>query len=251
MVISQYEVPDWVRSVLIIDPTDIWGNVVGIGLNELIAILSSAKRFDRRGNILLVDDFDNGLGAWDPTLLGTGAAAVLSTAYTRAGGFSCKLTTGSTSSKAAAITTYYPYIIETNIGAECSISYESNLRYFILYLQITKAGTYYTFGVRFDIANETLAYFNTEAAWTQFASGIKVFNSLYLFQPLKLVADMESKEYLRCLFLNTEYDLSACLPLSSATANLDRITAQLWAEGPAGANVDCYVESFIFTQNEP
>jgi len=44
------------------DPADIWGNAISIGLGELIAALSVAKRFDKRGSVLFLEDFENGLG---------------------------------------------------------------------------------------------------------------------------------------------------------------------------------------------
>ena len=61
---------------------------------ELAARLGSPDTFDRRGDVLWMDDFESGL-KWRTSLLGTGSLIDLTATMAASGGKCCRLVTGS------------------------------------------------------------------------------------------------------------------------------------------------------------
>ncbi len=251
MTIQKFEVPDWIRSVLIVDPTDIWGNVVGIGLNELIAVLSGAKRFDRRGSIFFYDTFEGGLSKWFTTCLGTNASAEVSSTYALFGGLSVKMVGGSDGGLSAKIFHRQYYPSASKLGLEFAFTVVSGADNIEWQIAIY-TGTRVVYGlVKYDQNLTKLQYWNSASAWADLQTGVNLSTLTGVFHVGKLVIDPATEKYVRFLLGKDEYDMSAlsCEATDDTTAPYMLVSAKVVSD--SGQNATIYVDNVVLTQNEP
>lgn len=251
MTIQRFEVPDWIRSVLICDPTDIWGNVVGIGLGELSAILSFAKRFDRRGEIIFLDEFENGLAGWFSASTGTGASVALSTAIPAFGGLCVHLTTGNADDDYAYISRYlaYPKLVKVGIGF--SFTLQSYDCYISTLVSAYDGAARYDGEVRYNPSTDKLEYFDENAAYVAFATGVDLLISPYGYNHMKMVIDLATGKYVRFLLNATEYDMSAYLLCPSTESHVPMMGMTAYLETNQAVSVLSRIDGFVVTHNEP
>uniref|UniRef100_A0A6M3XXY5 Uncharacterized protein n=1 Tax=viral metagenome TaxID=1070528 RepID=A0A6M3XXY5_9ZZZZ len=251
MTIQKFEVPDWIRSVLICDPTDIWGNVVGMGLAELAAVICPAKRFDRRGNLILWDNFEFGLARWDVTEGGTLAEVSLSTTIITSGGYSVKLTAGSDGLQYARIRHRHLHPVAGRVGVEISFTLHTNTSKMRFWLQFFDGINQQAYAIQYDAVANTLSYKTTAGAWTTFVADLDLPYLDTLFHTLKFVVDIENQKYVRCLFNRNEYDLLTYVPHITTDTTLESMMIAIEHISKAGTNPHSYVDDLILTQNEP
>lgn len=236
---------------ILTDPEDVWGTFRQMGLAELAASLTPVKRYDRRGDVIFVDSFEKGMGSWVGATYGTGAAVNLSSKVALFGGISLSLTTGSDGAQAAKASLQLPYPVESKAGLEYSFTHHPNLVYHYFHFYQRDGATRYEYIVRFDIQNGLLSVRTPGPAWTQFASGVTLDTGQDQFHAAKLVADCVNFKYMRFLFNDTSYDLSAYAPYSVAEVVAAYVQAAIQVDGPAGSNLEAFMDNVIVTVNEP
>lgn len=245
------EVPDWIRSVVILDPTDVWGNVVGMGLSGLAAILSGAKRFDYRGDAFFIDGFEHGMASWVPADDGEGAAVELSTTRVLFSGFSVKLTGGAEEDEYATIGHYQFYPSDSKLGFELAISIDGNLKYFEWGMVIYTGSRGVVGKVRYVYAAQKLQYRDSGGVYRDFPTTVRLGVTGEVFHAGKLVVDPVTEKYVRFLLNKNEYDMStlACEGWGDELAPEVNVYGQAVSNGEGGAVV--YVDNAVLTQNEP
>lgn len=251
MTIQKFEVPDWIRSVLICDPTDIWGNVVGMGLAELAATLSFTKRHDRRGNVYHVDGFEHGLSGCDTDLSGSGASVSLTSSETRSGSFAAKLTGGSTLTRYATVWYKLPLPPLCKIGVEVTFRLDSNVEYVLLFISYIDGTTEHQGYVRHDTANHKWQYVNSSGVWTDFLTGKQLLEIDYMFHLFKLVIDPNSNKYVRALVSGQEVDMSSYGLYTPTSSVMPHLWVEFFAYSEAGVNGVVILDNIIITINEP
>ena len=217
-----------------------------ISLAEVAARLGSIHTFDRRGNILWYDDFEDGLNKWEVSLSGTGPSVALTNAQARKGALSCKLVSGTSGGAYSQINAYLPYNILSRMGFESAFTANGDTEYtwrFWFY----DGTNYYEASVTYS-ATDWLEIWTT-AGWVAVAN-VPLLHSDSLFHILKLVVDPITHKYVRLILNNTEYDVSASdmLPTANATAPHTLVTFRV-TKGSSGDTV--YIDNVIVTQNEP
>ena len=245
------EVPDFIRSAIIIDPRDIWGNLVTAGLGDVISALTPTKRFDKRGEVFFWDSFEHGLGSWFTTLLGTLASAEVSSAYALFGGFSVKMVGGSDGGLSAKIYHRQYYPSATKLGLEFAftvVSGADNIEW-----QITiYTGTRVIYGlVKYDQNSTKLQYWSSAGAWADLQTGVNLSTLTGVFHVGKLVIDPATEKYVRFLLGKNEYDMGAlgCEAVDDTTAPYMLVSAKVVSD--SGQNATIYVDNVVLTQNEP
>ncbi len=99
---------------------------------ELAARLKSIVTFDRRGNIIWMDDFEGAILLWETALSGTDAAIAISAASAHQGSTSCKLTAGKTATRYAIIRKDLAPVKESRFGLECCFTVEDKTHKMVL-----------------------------------------------------------------------------------------------------------------------
>jgi len=220
-------------------------------LGELAARLGSIVTFDRRGDVLFLDAFEDGLVHWATKALGMGAGVELSAARARYGQFSVHLTAGSDSSRYGRIAHIMPVPVESGLGLEVGFSLASEGQYLLLVMEWLGPAASMWFQVRWRDDNHDLQVYEGAGVWTTFAAGLDLQQGATLFHDIKMVGDLTSGDYLRCLVDDKEYDLSAYSAVTVAGANTPRVNLYVYNYGRSGENDEIYVDDVIVTQNEP
>ena len=236
--------PDWGGAAPI--PT-----VYGVqDFGEIPARLKSVVTFDRRGNIILMDDFEDGVGAWALAASGATYAFNWDAQYPYTGGFCAKMETPTDEDEYLQANRRFPYPVLSKLGGEVCFSYLHFCKYFQIYLYLSD-GTYaHEPKVRWKQADEIWQVRDENEVWHDVGSAFKIYDVQTAAYFAKLVVDYENEKYVRLLVNNQTIDLSAYSYYKIATPTAPRGTLQIeltsrWAVAEA------YIHHAIITQNEP
>ena len=238
-------------SAFVVDSSDVWEQIVTVGNAELAARLGSIVRHSRSGQVLIAESFEWGLGSWNKTEGGTGAAVALTPSGFVSGGYAVTLTAGSDSSCKAAITQYLGGLPVGAWGLACSFSIVGTPVTITLNLSLY-TGTYlYTAQARCDHTNHDVDIYNGEGDWESVADYTLSATGYTLFNRIKVTFDLSTELY-KALYLNeTEIDLSAHSLRKTASA----VAPYLWIEvavvGRSGSNDGAIIDDVILTAKEP
>lgn len=240
-----------IRAVLT-DPEDVFGNPNYIGAGELAARLGSIKRYDKRGEVVFVDDFEDSTLKWDAWGDGDGNSQHRSNVAARSGNYSLKLTTGDTAGNSASMDRYALMPVKTKIGFEFSFALSPNLDALNNLLYVYDGETWYAANISYNPYLDELSIVDHEGHFQVIASDLKLRESDFMFHTWKQVIDLETKKYVRCFLDNVEYkevseysfrtSLSGVGPCSYFQINIRTKTT---------ANNYAYIDDVIYTQNEP
>ena len=220
-------------------------------LGELAVRLGSIDRFDRRGDVIWMDDFQDGLFKWSQGTAGTGAAVDLSFARARNGMLSCRLLAGSDGTRQALISRELHFPVLSGMGLEVSFEISSETDEVQFNFPLYDGVNFHDFRFIWSDALSELQYRDADANHVAFATGVDLSIAGGLFHIAKLVIDAENKEYARVIVDDTAYPLAGKTPYTIASAELPRIRARIENHGRAGSNDVVYLGDAIITQNEP
>jgi len=218
------------------DPKDVWGKEAAIGLSELATRLGSIDQFDKRGNVVFMDDFEDPCamdeGKYDSYVKGTGAWVARSNVTSLSGSYSVCLTTGDSEDDYARFWKRFAPPIYKRMSSEIAFQYNRNLKNFRIYISIYDGTNYYLGQVQTVTSTSSLQVRKSDFTWETFASGMKVNlnDDISLFHHIKLVIDLANMKYVRCLLDDSEYDLSSYSLYTSASATRPRLSCAFEAE---------------------
>ncbi|GAI04660.1 unnamed protein product [marine sediment metagenome] len=220
-------------------------------LGELAARLGSIATFDRRGDVVWFDDFENDLSAWYELGVGTDHDAYMSAESARNGAFSCKLITGRTLGQGSKIIHISSGLVPSKIGIEVSFTTNANLDEFRVRLYLYDSVYYYTPEIRCYLSTRELKYIDAENDPIPFATNVFLSPHNQLYHTLKFVFDQPNQTYSRVILDNVPYDLSG-IPVRKRESDLyPRYWIEIATRASADANVTSFVDDVIITQNEP
>jgi len=240
-----YELPDWADAA----PRRTISPMVDLG--ELAARLGSVISYDRRGDVIWFDDFEDNIDKWDISISGTGAGVALSTDSARSKGKSAKLTTGDLTGDYALILRYLPHPIWSRIGFEISFTVNNDLDSIEMLINFLDGTDFHQGFIRYRPQLKRLEYWGEDAAWHTLATGIDLFAAVKMFHTMKLVVDPRVDEYVRFLLDDKDYDMAKIKFEHGAYPVAARVYFRLRIETAVDANRSIYVDDAIMTQNEP
>jgi hypothetical protein len=222
-----------------------------LDLGELAARLGSIDAFDRRGDVVFLDDFEDGLAHWATGGSGAGNDVRLTRARSRSGAYSAKLTPGTTLGQSAIMVHRQPLAFWSPSGAEFSFNLADNISYLDLFLTTQDAAQLVTYGIRYDRLFTRLRYLGPGGPWITFDPAVPDLLDAYTFQTMKLVVNPEAERYARLQVNSTTYDLAAYLPFVAAPAGAPWLSMQLEVIDIGALAAPLRVDDVILTQNEP
>jgi hypothetical protein len=219
-------------------------------MGELAVRLGSIVRFDRRGDVVFMDSFEDGLLKWGASWVAEGGSVALSHEAARSGGWSVLLT--ATPGHYTSMGLVLPYPVLGRFGLECSFQFD----YFLDTLRLSLSlfnGTYLKTGrVRYDLPGERLQYCDADGNYQDLVTGLDLFSALMPFWTWKLVCDFEENEYVRLIVNEREYDLSGLALLSDDSSDVPHLEISVTNQAQMGGeNSLVYVDDVVVTQNEP
>ncbi len=237
--------PDWAQSAGAVTTYQL------TDLGELAARLGSIVTFDRRGEVLFLEDFRHGLTLWDVYSSSGGVGVYLATDRTLSSPFSCKLNPGAVATSYAYARTFIALPRLSRVGAEFAFSHSAQTKNIDFDLSAESAAAEYHGVVRLDDANQRLQYLDAAAAYQTFATGIVLNTKETIFNRAKLVIDLTTGKYTRFILNDVEYDLSDYALYPAAALQDGVLQAGIFVYRPVAADSPIHLGNVIATQNEP
>lgn len=232
---------------------NVWGKVVTIGNAELAARLGSIVTFDRRGDVIWMDNFEAVFLNWEHAAVGTGAEIVLSAASRALNGSqSCKMTTADASGSLAAIFKKLRYPVKGKLGFELSFTHSSDISDHVAEIWLYDGSYIHKAGIVYNTGFNALYYHNSAGVATKIADITGMESDDWLFNKLKFVVDFYAEKYMRVIFNETEYSLADIAYQKVVdTTTMPHLYSQFYIRSDVDDNVTVYVDDVIITQNEP
>lgn len=226
--------------------------VVGLSdLGELAARLGSVDVFDRRGNVIFLENFQGSLAKLQTQVSGTGASVSISNARARHGNFSCKLVTGNATDNYAGVYGYLAYPVLSKFGFEFSWCPQSWLRDMEIIVYVYDGSNYWDFEVRWHEDTDEWQYMDGDGNWQALSPTVLLAREIYTFIDTKLVIDLDTKEYVRLICNNVAWDLSGKAAWSDVSSYAPRVVFMITAYTRANNACTVYLGNLLVTQNEP
>lgn len=219
-------------------------------LAELAGRLGSIDVYDRRGYVLWWDDFNHGPGAWRTRVDGTGAEVKVSAVYPLWPPYCLKLTAGSDSSVFAEAIKYLAPIASDTLGVEVAIAFQSPFDKLRLEIELHDATQIHRGRIELNDTDQKIYYQDEDDVNQELDDLPNLWESYSTYYNLKLVVDFSTDYYVRFLFGNTSYDLSAYPLRVEGDPSDPHINISIWLYGRVGENDACNLDGVIITQNE-
>jgi len=237
--------PDWlgIRKNLVFP--------LSLDLGELAVRLGSISAYDRRGDVLFMDGFEDGFAKWAGFVTGVSSAIQLSTVTPKSGAFCLALVVGAAAGDNDRIERDHPLVVDSVCGFEFSVRLSAFMS-LIEWRQRTFDGANQTlFTVRLNYTARTLSYRNSLGAFVQFASNVNVETLNTQYHIGKLVVDGPSDRYVRFLYDGTAFSLANIAGQESASGTLAQLRTEIYVEGNGAALSTTRIDDVVVTLNEP
>ena len=235
------------------DPEDVFDNPTYMGAAELAVRLGSISTFERRGNVIWMDDFEAPILRWKTTTLG-GASIKLSTEQSLCGVQSAKFISGTGASRSCFLYRYLPEPRATKVGFEFAFTTSTNTD-FLEFYGIVYDGTQYTYGVIRIVYDDDKIYYaksdNGGYTWTDTGLSPQLQSVDYFFRRLKFVFDYGTHKWMRVFLDNEEEDLSNQPMFTYPDATRKQTLVRVSHKGDGVNTSHIFVDNIIITQNEP
>lgn len=220
-------------------------------LGELAARLSSIDTFDRRGDVVWLDDFESGLQKWELLGVGAGWSTTWSPDEARNGGFSAKLLTGPVAGRTVYMNHYQPYPVLSRMGFEFSFS--RGVAWRELWLRIALYdGTYqHEAVIRWKFADSSFYYQDSGGVDVKLTPPLGIWVNVRLFNTLKLVVDFVKEEYFELIVNSQIFPLAGIKYEKTTPFPTKELIMQVGLETEVNLQALMHVEDAIITQNEP
>lgn len=218
---------------------------------ELAVRMGSIVAFDRRGNVIFMDDFGRGAARVTVPFNVAPAEVFPASDYPLSGPTHLVIKTGDSAGNQQSIvaTIYRPVL--AGVGAEIAFVPVTNLRTFEVVINEYDGTNYRNYHARYDHTDGKLYVLDSASVWQEVGSPGVLYTYLHCYTIIKLVVDFENQLYKRLLFNDVTYDLSAHSANVSASATSPHMRVQVYAYTDADASIEVRVDNLILTQNEP
>lgn len=220
-------------------------------IGELAVRLGSIVSYDRRGDVIFLEDFSGDLGRWISYSPPAGFPAVISSERFRSHGFSCKVTTNADLLVFSGIQKYLPLPVYAGIGLEVSFSIDRLVTDIEIYIRVHDGADYYQFKAHLAPTTGQLWITNEAGGEVEVGRYGRVGYEETQFHTLKLVGDYTTNMYKRVLFNEFSKDLSAYKGYTTGSGADKELQILIVAGRPLGAGQLCWFDDVIVTQNEP
>ena len=219
---------------------------------ELAARMGSVVTWDRRGDVLLMDDFRHGISQCERTAYGDDGEIWLDAGWSRFGSLHAVLYGASSGLSQCNLTYTIPRPPYSKIGVEFSFGYHERVTYLQWRLTWYTGAQVHKARVRWNAANATLEYYHASPGWTQFATNIALTEKGAPVNTGKLVVDFVNHTYERFILNAATYAMTDYVySLDTDVVTPPQLTAEVQMEGQTGYHPQIGIDGFIITQNEP
>lgn len=225
--------------------------IEAINRAELAARLGSIVTFDRRGDVLWMDDFESGIKRWLLRETGVDTRVTWSADYSNRGGFCVKLLAGTGVIRQAGIIFRNSYPTVSRFGLEVSWARLLSATGFDLDL-VLYDGTYgYQALIKYEDPNRKWEYTDEAAGWQTLLTDYSSNDDGNWWHTAKLVVDLEAKRFVRAILGPNTVDMSDMVMYSWLDATTPHLMARVGINGVVAGGSTYLIDNVILTQNEP
>lgn len=218
---------------------------------DLAVRLGSIVEYDRRGDIVCIDDFEEPVIRWLDTDDGVQTVRLSSTSF-KSGSQALKLHNKAVAGDGIEIGKSFKKLGSSRLGIEISLSNPPDTSYFDIHLTSYDGATRRLAWVQLNFSTEEIKVRLHGDTWQVIEPNFIVFEENFCFTPVKLVLDFEAGKYVRLQVGNIEYDISAfTIPWLGSTATPREYVYFALGNDASATAADIYLDGFILTQNEP
>lgn len=221
-----------------------------IDFSELAVRLGSIVTFDRRGNVVFLDDFEGGTLFWTASGGPGGGSAALSTTWGKSGSKSCALTAGAGALGQSRIYREFYVPVVGKIGIECSFTVDAATDYVLMIMRHYDGSGYKSGGLRYDRANTKIEYKNSANNWVDLITSYELNTTTAQFNTWKLVLDLTNSEYERALINDKEEDMEGIALYDTGTGGTEHLYVNIRHDSAHADTKVVYIDNVILTQNE-
>jgi hypothetical protein len=247
-------------TVFVKDHADVWNKEHTIGNAELASRLGSLASFDKRGIVFWHDDFSNAPLPWLSVTtgapVGSGYSMTLSDTKVCRGAGALKVVSSDTNDEYVSSVRHIGGMASGRIGLDTIVtsSLDAHNHAFVgivCYDGVNQlsAGIKLTInGIAYKKSTTFTDFSISE--WTQFSTAYSPTN--YSPTHVKLVIDVATQKYVRCIVGGVEYDLSSYDMWSTPSATPQKVMPLFGALTTAsGVNYESYFDHAMLTHQEP
>lgn len=238
-------------SAFIIDSRDAWDRLISVGNAELAVRLGSSVAFDRRGQVAIIENFESGWPLWTWSGSGTLAAGALDPTSSLSGGYSVKLTGGSTNVRFSMIGQTRGVAPMGRVGLEFAFALGSGIDYVSGSLYMADGTRAYRAQARYEYAGTDLEIYNAAGGWTKIGDMGKPGTVGNEYNILKFVVDQDTQKYERVLLNDVAVEPTTVGYYDSGATTDTHISIQLACYSRAASNDDVNIDDIIVTLAEP
>lgn len=220
-------------------------------MGEVAARLGSIVIFDKRGDVVTFDNFEEPLLAWEKGTVVGGDYVRFSSLYVKSGSQAVRLHCDNHTSGSAHINKASAVLASKRLGMEisfCQLSLDLDLVIYLWYDDAVKASQA---EVKIDTSNFKLSVRDAAYAWVEVADIPVLQRNPFTFHTVKLVVDFDTALYQRVILNETEYDVSGRSIYVDTTGGFSQVLTRVEAQTRNGVGGDVWVDDFILTQEEP
>lgn len=220
-------------------------------MGEVAARLGSIDIYDKRGDVISFDNFEEPLLKWASTHGVAGSVVILSSTSAKSGSQSIKLVSAAGAGNAAAISKKISILGTERLGVEISFANVDTAVEFHIDLTYYTGVVYYSASLLIDLNSRKLYVYDEDGNPVEVATFSLFQSGLFIYYTVKLVIDFKAETYVRLLLGHKEYDISA-VSLETApnlTAPYFFVQIGIWNRGVPGGTM--YIDDYINTQAEP
>ena len=220
-------------------------------LGELAARLGSPVTYDRRGEVVWMDDMSHGLGVYRASVYGAGAVVRVTTDIGLSSGYALELVGGSDAERTAQLVRSFSRAKLGKTGLEIGFCMISLNEKFWTNLSRFDGSNQHVGGLRVYAETGQLTILKDDGTEQTIATLGHLDNPASIYHVFKLVCDFDSDCYVRLLFNDRVYDLSAYGLRIAAATDIPQYRMALGQISRAGYNDRASVGYIILTGNEP
>ncbi len=220
-------------------------------LAEAVARLDSPVIFDRRGQVVLLDSFEQGLGLCVPAASSANSAYVIRDDASRHGSLSLQFQMVAEADTGGLVTWTTPITQMPRCGFEISFGFSPWVYYMYFRLHYRDGAFRYEAEVRLDnILLGDIRYLDVGNLW-QLLGPMTLRRLDRPIHTLKLVCDFGTGYYLRLLLNQRVFDMSAYQIRQVGDLTGPYLESEYEVTGEVNHTSGSTVDRYILTQNEP
>lgn len=220
-------------------------------MGEVAARLGSIVTYDKRGDVVDFDNFEEPILNWKTAGSSATCYARLDNTHVRSGSQAVKLHTEAVIDYNALIEKYTMLTGSKRLGLEISFSNISYTCYLLISMHYYDGSLLHDPSLLVYPSTGIVQLYNAAGNYIEIANFGAMLNLDHLYHTLKLVVDFDTDEYVRFLYTLHEYDISEHSIYTEEGEITPYLRTRIAIVNVSADESDAWIDDFIYTQAEP